>query len=78
MSCDSQKANKNFQTRQDFPFELLCDTDGAMSRAYGAIPEGKERPARVSCVIGPDRVVRKVYPKVSAAKHPDEVLADLG
>ena len=78
VSCDSQKANKSFKEKQGFPFDLLCDTDGEMSRAYGAlVPGGKSSPSRISYVIGPDGKVRNAYPKVSPAKHPDEVLADL-
>ena len=79
MSCDSEKANKTFKEKQSFPFDLLCDTDGSMSGAYGALtPGGKANPSRISYLIGADGKVRKAYAKVSPARHPDEVLADLG
>ena len=61
-----------------FDFPLLCDTTRAVGMAYGAC-EGPTAGAarRVSYLIGPDGKVRKVYPKVNAAAHPEEVLKDL-
>lgn len=32
---------------------------------------------RISYWIGPDGVVQKAYPNVDAARHPEEVLADI-
>jgi peroxiredoxin len=32
---------------------------------------------RISYLIGPDGKIRKAYPKVNAAAHPEEVLKDL-
>ena len=67
-----------FREKFGFPYDLLCDTDGAMSKAYGAAGEGAARPKRVSVLIGPDgRVVRR-YDTVVPAEHPQEVLADAG
>ncbi len=75
---DSQQKNKNFKDKQEFPFDLLCDTDRAMSLAYGAVEAADAKSAaRISYVIGPDRKVQKVYAKVKAAQHPAEVLGEL-
>lgn len=35
-------------------------------------------PDRISVVIGPDGKILKLYPKVNAKTHFDEVLKDLG
>jgi peroxiredoxin len=46
--------------------------------AYGACDEPTAGYAkRISYLIGPDGVVRKAYPKVNAAAHPEEILADV-
>jgi peroxiredoxin len=46
--------------------------------AYGAADDAKAGSAkRISYLIGPDGHIRKAYPKVSAATHPEEVLKDL-
>jgi peroxiredoxin len=47
--------------------------------AYGAADDATARSAkRISYLIGPDGRVRKAYPKVNAAAHPEEILKDLG
>ena len=46
--------------------------------AYGACDDrGADTAKRISYLIGPDGRILKAYPKVNAATHPDEVLADL-
>ncbi len=46
--------------------------------AYGAAEDAKaSTPKRISYLIGPDGRIRKAYPKVNAAAHPEEVLKDL-
>ena len=70
--------NAAFARKFGFGFPLLCDTTRAVGMAYGACEEPTAGAARrVSYLIGPDGKVRKVYPKVNAAAHPEEVLKDL-
>ncbi len=78
ISCDTPDANKAFKEKFDFPFDLLCDEDGTVSRAYGAVDSaGAKRPARISYLIGPDGKIAKAYGTVKPKSHPTEVLADL-
>lgn len=57
---------------------MLCDTTRAVGLAYGACDEATAPTARrISYLIGPDGRVRKAYPKVNAAAHPEEILKDL-
>ena len=77
VSADSEADNRAFREKFGFPYDLLCDTDMAMSIAYGAGKAGGKMPARVSVLIGPDGTVARTYDKVSPADHPSEVLADL-
>ncbi len=78
MSFDPPGENLAFREKFNFPFELLSDEDRTAGLAYGAASDpGAEYPARISYLIGPDGRVAKVYPKVTPATHPDEVLRDL-
>ena len=78
ISCDGPAENKAFQGKFDFPFELLCDEDRAVSVAYGAAANAQQRhPSRISYLIGPNGTISKGYEKVIPSEHPAEVLADL-
>ena len=83
MSADSVKAQKNFCTKQEFPFPLLSDPDKTTIRAYEAIGLKKmygreyEGIFRVSYLIDEKGVIEKAYEKVKPKEHALEVLADL-
>ena len=78
VSFDTEADNSAFREKFGFPYDLLCDTDKAMSIAYGAAEDaGASHPSRISVIIDGEGVVKKVYPSVSPTDHPDEVLADL-
>ena len=77
-SFDSQEKNAKFAQKFGFEFPLLCDTDRKLGLAYGAADDASAGSAkRISYLIGKDGKVRKAYPKVNAAAHPEEVLKDL-
>jgi peroxiredoxin Q/BCP len=70
--------NAAFARKFGFDFPLLCDTTRAVGLAYGACDASTAATARrISYLVGPDGKIRKVYPKVNAAAHPEEVLKDL-
>ena len=83
MSADSVKAQKNFCTKQEFPFSLLSDPDKTTIRVYKAIGLKKmygreyEGIFRVSYLIDEKGMVEKAYEKVKPKEHAQEVLADL-
>lgn len=78
ISFDSVPDNAAFAKKFDFNFPCLCDTTRAAGLAYGACDSPTAASAkRMSYLIGPDGRVRKAYPKVNAAAHPEEVLKDL-
>jgi len=77
-SFDDVAANAAFAKKFDFNFPLLCDTDRRIGMAYGAADDATSQYAkRISYLIGPDGKIKKAYPKVNAAAHPEEVLKDL-
>ena len=80
MSADSVKSQKNFCSKQDFPFSLLSDIDKTTIRAYEAIGIKKmygreyEGIFRISYLINEDGLIEKVYKKVKPKEHAKEVL----
>ena len=78
MSFDSVEKNAAFAKKFGFDFPLLCDTERKLGVAYGAADDEKASTAkRISYLIGPEGKIRKAYPKVNAAAHPEEILNDL-
>jgi peroxiredoxin Q/BCP len=83
VSTDSQKSHDKFAQKFKLPFTLLADEDKSIAQAYGAwgkqtfmgIPYTGTR--RMTYLIGPDGRIRKVWPRVRAAEHAKEVLAEL-
>ena len=70
--------NAAFAKKFHYDFPLLCDTTREIGLAYGACDDPEAGSAkRISYLIGPDGRIKKAYPKVNAATHPDEVLKDL-
>jgi thioredoxin-dependent peroxiredoxin len=77
-SFDTVESNAAFAKKFDFNFPVLCDTERKIGLAYGAAEDPSAPTAkRISYLIGPDGKIRKAYPKVNAAAHPEEVLKDL-
>jgi peroxiredoxin Q/BCP len=77
-SFDSPEKNAAFAEKFGFDFPLLCDTDRRLGLAYGAADDAQAGAAkRISYLIGPDGKIKKAYPKVNAAAHPEEILQDL-
>ena len=83
MSADSVKTQKNFCTKQGFPFSLLSDPDKTTIKAYKAFGlkkfMGKEYEGiyRVSYLVDEDGVIQKAYDKVKPKEHAQQVLSDL-
>ena len=81
ISFDPPEKNKTFAKDQGFPYRLLSDVDHAVGEAYGAArPPDHDWAAvarRLTFLIDPDGVVRKVYDVKDFGGHPDEVLTDL-
>lgn len=75
ISFDTVEENAAFARKFQFPFPLLCDTDRKIGLAYGACESPQDVYAkRISYVIGEDGKILLAYPKVDAARHPQEVL----
>lgn len=78
MSFDAPAANAAFRAKYEFPFPLLSDTERTLGLAYGACADATAGTAkRISVVIDPEGRVAKLYAKVDARSHPQQVLDDL-
>ena len=83
VSPDSPASHRKFADKYDLPFTLLADEKHALAEAcgvwgsknlYGKIVQGFNR---VSFLLDANGVITKVWPKVKAAGHAEEVLAEL-
>ncbi len=83
MSADTVKSQNNFCNKQNFPFQLLSDTEKTTIRAYEAIGMKKmygreyEGIFRIAYLIDEKGKVEKAYEKVSPKTFSGEVLQDL-
>ena len=81
VSRDSIKSHENFKAKQDFPFDLLSDTDETlctmfdvikMKNMYGKQVRGIERS---TFLIDSKGVLREEWRKIKVDGHAEEVLA---
>jgi peroxiredoxin Q/BCP len=84
VSPDGVESHRKFADKYDLPFTLLADEKHELAEAcgvwgekslYGKIVQGFNR---VSFLLDGNGIVTKVWPKVKAAGHAEEVLAALG
>jgi peroxiredoxin Q/BCP len=84
VSPDPVKSHDKFVEKFKLPFTLLADTEKKIVEAYGVWGEktfmGRKYMGtfRVTFLIGPDGVIKQIWPTVKPEEHADEVLAALG
>ncbi len=83
VSADTPDKQKKFKDKYGLPFTLLADADKKVAKLYGVLKEknmyGKKVIGieRTTYLIGPDGKIARVFPKVKAEGHAEEVLAAL-
>jgi len=83
ISPDSVASHGKFSGKFELPFPILSDPDKSVSMAYGVYKEknmyGKKVMGveRTTFIIGPDGIIRKIFPKVKVEGHIAEVLDSL-
>ncbi|HEU5071318.1 MAG TPA: thioredoxin-dependent thiol peroxidase [Verrucomicrobiae bacterium] len=81
VSTDPVKSHDKFVEKFQLPFTLLADEDKAIVQTYGVWGEksfmGRKYLGthRVTFLIGPDGVIKKIWPQVKPEAHAAEVLA---
>lgn len=79
-SRDSLKAQENFKTKQQFPFDLLSDPDETLCQAFDVIKMknmyGKQVRGieRSTFLIDSEGILRREWRKVKVKEHAAEVL----
>jgi thioredoxin-dependent peroxiredoxin len=80
VSADSIESHQKFADKYGLPYPLLADTNTTVSQLYGVWKQkeyaGKKYMGinRETFLIDKNGIVRKVWPKVKAAEHAQEVL----
>jgi thioredoxin-dependent peroxiredoxin len=83
ISRDTPTAQKKFKEKYNLPYTLLADVDEKVCKQFDVLKEknmyGKKVMGieRTTFLIGPDRKLLKVFPKVKPEGHAEEVLAVL-
>jgi len=83
ISPDAVKSQAKFKDKFSLPFTLLCDVDKEAAQAYGVYKEknmyGKKVMGieRTTFIIGADGRIAKIFPKVKAQGHAQQVLEAL-
>jgi len=78
VSGDSIDKHTKFAEKHQLPFTLLSDGDGVARKTYGVKKTMGLLPGRVTYVIDPDGIVRKIFSSQFAAKkHHTEALATI-
>jgi peroxiredoxin Q/BCP len=83
ISTDPVKSHNKFIEKYKLPFTLVADEDKKIVLAYGVWGEKTfmghkyQGTHRVTFLIGPDGRIKKIWPKVKAGEHAEEVLAEL-
>jgi peroxiredoxin Q/BCP len=79
ISVDSSDSHRTFASRHGLNFPLLADTDGQVSRKYGALNDFAivKFAKRHTFLIDPEGRIAKIYRDVEPARHAGEIIADL-
>lgn len=83
VSRDSLKSHENFKAKQNFPFELISDSDEKLCHMFGVIKMksmyGKQYLGieRSTFLIDPEGIIRHVWRNVKVKGHVQEVFDKL-
>lgn len=76
VSMDDQASHKMFKEKYGLPFQLLVDTDGAITKAYDV--EGGGYSKRVTYVIDGEGKISYVDANVNTSTHAEDILGVVG
>ena len=78
ISSDPPESHRKFAEKNDIPYNLYTDIDGAMRKAFGVPRTLGVIPGRVTYVVDEDGIVRNIYnAQLAAGKHVRESLEAL-
>lgn len=74
VSLQDEASHRAFIEKNELPFPLVADTDGAVARAF-KVPVNGEFAARQSFLIGTDGRIHQIWRDVDPQAHAAEVIA---
>jgi peroxiredoxin Q/BCP len=74
ISIDTLADQQKFVEKEKLNFPLLADNEQRVTKAFGVLMLGRPNAQRATFVLDKKGIIRQIYPKADAAKHPDEVL----
>lgn len=75
VSMDDQASHKAFKEKYGLPFQLLVDTEGAITKAYDVFGGGYAK--RVTYIIDGEGTISQVDEKVKTDTHAQDILSSL-
>ncbi len=76
VSMDDEASHQKFTEKYGLPFQLLADTDGAITKAYDV--DGGGYAKRVTYIIDGEGKIAYVDDKVNTGNHAQDILAAIG
>jgi thioredoxin-dependent peroxiredoxin len=76
VSMDDQASHKLFKEKYGLPFQLLVDSDGAITKAYEVDGGGYSK--RVTYIIDGEGKISHVDEKVKTDSHAQDILSSVG
>lgn len=76
VSMDDAASHQQFKEKYGLPFQLLVDTDGAITKAYDVDGGGYSK--RVTYIIDAEGKISYVDSNVKTATHAEDILANVG
>ncbi len=73
VSMDDEASHKQFKEKYGLPFQLLVDTDGALTKAYDV--EGGGYSKRVTYIIDGEGTISHVDANVNTSTHAEDILS---
>lgn len=77
VSLDDTERQKEFKKEYNLPFELLSDTDKALSKAFDSLGLGGLMASRKTFIINPEGKLAFRFDKAQTSNHADELIAEL-
>lgn len=74
VSIDTVADQQKFKDKYTLPFDLIADTDKAVTKAYDVLMLGRLMASRYTFIISPDGKIAHVFDKVDTGAHDSQVL----
>ena len=77
VSCDNMESHEKFVAKHNLTVPLICDADGTLGRAYGALREGRNSANRKLFLIDRAGIIRHIHDGMPDNKELLRLISDL-